>query len=165
MKFTITIKYYCVSFAVAALCWGILSLANIEFINVIFFLTAFTWHFALMTPGLKEKVIKNHHKLSFLSVIVRANHYLQMFINLKKINFSSSLVRAISPAIFTFLLFMVGGNGNILFTLLGSFCFELSFLLVKFKTSLYKELDFSLSGHTSDQDIPPAIPSEGNNHE
>ena len=162
-KLSLHARYYLISFANLGICWGVLALLNIDFLNVIFFLTAFVWHFALVTPGLKEKVMTHHHKLSFLAVVVRLNHYLQLFINVKKVPFSSSFVRALSPAAFTFLLFIVGGGGNLLFTLLGSFCFEVIYLLVKTKTTLFSEA--SPLVHIGDQEIAPAIPSAEKSHE
>lgn len=162
-KLSLHAKYYLMSFLNLGVCWGILALLNIDFLNVIFFLTAFVWHFALVTPGLKEKVMTHHHKLSFLAVVVRLNHYLQLFINLKKVPYSSSFIRALSPVTFTFLLFILGGGGNLLFTLLGSFCFEVIYLIIKKKTSWFEES--TLLVHTNDSEIPPAIPSAEKNHE
>ncbi len=134
-KLSAKARYYIISFLNLAVCWGVLYLLNLEFLDIIFFLTAFIWHFALATPGLKEQVLTSSNRYSFLAVVVRVNHYLQIFINLKKIPFSSSLIRAISPAIFTLLLFIVGGRGNILFTLLGSFCFEVVYVMTKKQVS------------------------------
>jgi hypothetical protein len=156
-KLSILAKYYLISFINLGLCSAILLVINVEFINLIFFLTAFVWHFALQTPGLKEKVMTNHHRLSFLAVVVRVNHYLQVFINLKNIPYATSFIRAISPAMFIFLLFILGGSGNILFTLLGSFCFEVVYVIVKKKSSPLV--------HISDLDIPPAIPTVEKSHE
>ena len=162
MKFSATAKFYAFSFLSAGIIWGILTLCQVEFVNQIFFLTAFVWHFALLTPGLKEKVMTKHHKLSFLAIIVRFNHYLQVFINLKRLPFASSFIRALSPALFTFLLFIVGGNGNILFTFLGSFCFEAIYLILKNKTNYLAETNVTIIPleRTVDLDTPPAIPSE-----
>ena len=157
-KLSIHAKYYIVSFFIVGICWMILSLLQVEFVNITFFLTAFIWHFALLTPGLKEKVMTNHHKLSFLAIVVRMNHYLQIFINVKRFPHSPSFIRGLSPAIFTFLLFVLGGNGNILFTILGSVCFEASYLMIIKKTG-----DFSSNPlvRRDDQDTPPVIPSAG----
>lgn len=165
MKLTPTVKFYGVSFSTAAIFWGLLALVQVEFINIIFFLTAYIWHMALLTPGLKDTVMTNHHKLSFLAIIVRGNHYLQIFINLKRLPFASSFIRAISPALFTFLLFLVGGTGSILFTLLGSFFYEVIYLLVKNKTKLYESPAFNPLAHINDLDTPPAIPNAEKNHE
>lgn len=160
MKLTTVAKFYAVSFSFAGIFWAILALCQVDFSSIIFFLTAYVWHFALVTPGLKESVLKNNYRFSFLTVIVKANHYLQLFINLKRIPFSSSLIRAISPALFTFLLFIVGGSGNILFTLLGSFCFELVYLIVKKNTKLYDMPEFNPLVHINDPGIQPVIPNE-----
>jgi hypothetical protein len=165
VKLSTTSKFYSISFSAAGIFWLILSLCKIEFTNIIFFLTAFVWHLALLTPELKEKVMINHHKLSFLAVVVRMNHYLQIFINLKRVPYGPSFVRAISPALFTFLLFIVGGNGNILFTLLGSFFFELVYQIVKKKTHLYDRPVFNPLAHINDLGTPPVIPNAETNHE
>ncbi|MBC7430011.1 MAG: hypothetical protein H7336_15460 [Bacteriovorax sp.] len=165
MKLTTTSKYYTISFLFAGIFWSLLQLCQIEFPNIIFFLTAYVWHFALVTPGLKENVMTKHHKLSFLAVVVRMNHYLQIFINLKRIPYGSSIIRAISPAIFTFILFVVGGTGNILFTLLGSFCFELVYQIVKKKTKLYDSQSLNPLEHISDLNTPLVILNEEKIHE
>lgn len=155
-------KYYIISFTNLAVCFGIISLIDVNFVDQIFFLTAFVWHFSLQTPGLREKVMTNHHKLSFLAVVVRLNHYLQIFINIKKLPYASSFIRAISPALFTFLLFILGGHGNIILTLLGSLCFEVVYVIVKKKTDFF---GVSPLVHTGDQDTPPAIQNVKKNHE
>lgn len=161
-KLSILSKYYIISFLNLGICFGIIYLAGINFLDQVFFLTAFVWHFSLQTPGLKERVMTNHHKLSFLAVVVRVNHYLQIFIHAKHLPNASSVIRAISPALFTFLLFILGGHGNILFTLLGSFCFEVVYVLVKKKTSMFGVNPLM---HTNDQDTPPAIPNVEKTHE
>ncbi len=151
-------KYYLVFLVTVILSWGLLSLFNIEFLNQIFFLMAFVWHFALMTPSLKQKVLTSYHRLSFLAVVVRIDHYLHLFIKLKKVPFEASFIRSFSPLFFTFILFVLGGNGNLLFTLLGSLLFEVIYL------SLYKKWTSPLVSK-DDLEIPPAIPSEEINHE
>ena len=161
-KLSILSKYYILSFVNLGIFFGIISLLDVHFVDQIFFLTAFVWHFSLQTPGLKEKVMKNHHKLSFLAVVVRLNYYLQIFINIKRLPYAPSLIRAISPALFTFLLFILGGQGNIIFTLLGSLCFEVMYVIVKKKTNTF---GVSPLKNINDQDILPAIPSAEKTHE
>lgn len=165
MKLALTTKFYALSLFAAAVFWILLSLCQIEFVNIIFFMTAYIWHFALLTPGLKEQVMTKHHKLSFLSIIVRGNHYLQVFINLKRLPYSSSFIRTISPVLFTFLLFLLGGTGSILFTLLGSLCFEVIYLVIKKKTKIYDVPEFNPLAHINDLNIPPAIPNEEKSRE
>lgn len=165
-KLSIHSQYYLLSFLNLAIFWGILTIFQIEFINIIFFLTAYVWHFSLQTPGLKEKVMTNHHKLSFLAVVVRVNHYLQLFINVKRLPYASSFIRAISPASFTFLLFILGGAGNIAFTLLGSFCFEVMYIVLKKKTAIFSsKISSSLLANKDDLNTPPAIPNAEKTHE
>ena len=165
MKLTSKVKFYAISFATASLFWGLLALGQIEFINIVFFLTAYIWHMALLTPGLKEDVMTKHHRLSFLAIIIRGNHYLQIFIHLKWLPYASSFIRAISPVLFTLLLFIVGGNGSILFTLLGSIMYEVIYLVVKNKTKLYEKSDINPLVHINDLDIPPVIPSAESDRE
>jgi hypothetical protein len=161
-KLSILSKYYIVSFANLAVWYGLISLIGVYFVDQIFFLTAFVWHFALQTPGLREKVMTNHHKLSFLAVIVRLNHYLQIFINIKRLPYASSFIRAISPVLFTLLLFLLGGHGNVLFTLIGSFCFEVVYVYVKKRTDFF---GVSPLAHTGGPDTPPTIPNVEKTHE
>ncbi len=154
-------RYYLVFLVTVVLSWGLLSILNVEFLNQIFFIMAFVWHFALMTPDLKQKVFASYHRLSFLSVVIRVDHYLHLFIKIEKIPFGSSLIRGLSPLLFTFILFVLGGNGNLLFTLLGSVLFESIYLAVykKWKKDSIPLVD------RDDSEIPPAIPSEEINHE
>ena len=161
-KLSILAKYYIISFVNLGMCFGVIYLVGTHFVNQIFFLTAFVWHFALQTPGLKEKVMTNHHKLSFLAVVVRLNYYLQLFINIKRLPYASSLIRAISPALFTLLLFILGGQGNIIFTLLGSLCFEVIYMLVKKNTDVF---GVNPLGNTIGLDTPPTIPNVEKTHE
>lgn len=109
---------------------------------------AFIWHFALMVPEIKEKVLSGKIRYSFLGVTVRMNHYLQVFLPANKIPFGASLVRALSPLLFSFVLLVAGGTGNILFTLLGSFVFEVIYLALK--------------GRRETPEIPKVIPNEEN---
>ena len=155
-KLSILSKYYIITFTNLGIFFGIVYLSDTHFVNQIFFLTAYVWHFALQTPGLREKVMTNHHKLSFLAMVVRLNHYLQIFINAKRLPYASSFIRAISPASFTFLLFILGGQGNIIFTFLGSLCFEVIYVLVKKKTNYF---GVSLLKNINDQGTPPTIPN------
>lgn len=159
-RLTLLSQYYIISMVGLIVGWSLLSLIELDFINTVFFMTAYVWHFALVTPGLREKVLIHNHKFSFLSVAVRINYYLQLFINIKKIPFSTSLVRALSPCIFTFLLFIFGGSGNLLFTLLGSFCFECIYLSTRRFTKGFIPL-----GDIAFQEIPPVIPNEENSLE
>jgi hypothetical protein len=154
-KLSLRAKYYLLSFVNVGFFCAILLLLQIEFINIIFFLTSYVWHFSLQTPGLKEQVMTKHHKLSFLAVVVRVNHYLQLFINIKRLPYASSFIRALSPALFTFMLFILGGAGNMLFTFLGSLCFEVMYQILKKKMDGFSPNPLV---HTSDQDTPPVIP-------
>lgn len=165
-KLSVKARYYIISFLNLGVCWGVMALFNVDFLNLIFFLTAFIWHFALLTPGLKDQVLTKHDRYSFLAVAVRINHYLQIFIDPKKIPYASSVIRAISPVLFALLLFLVGGRGNLIFTLLGSLCFEVVYVIVKKKTNaLQTDSVTSPLEHINDLDTPPAIPSAEKNHE
>ena len=148
-------KYYLISMISFFLFWSIFSVLNFEFINMLFFLMSYVWHFALLTPGLKEKMLTKKQRFSFINVVVRINYYLQLFIKIKKVPFGPSIVRALSPALFTFILMVVGGSGNIIFTLLGSVCFEVThYFITKYSKTTLEQLD--------DAETPPAIPSEEN---
>lgn len=149
-------RYYSISMFSFLIWWSVLYLLRIEFINILFFMTSFVWHFTLLTPGLKEKMLTQKQRFSFINVVVRVNYYLQLFIKIKKWSFGSSLVRALSPLIFTLLLVIAGGSGNILFTLMGSLAFETAHYLMTKKT---------IAAGPADPEIPPAIPSAENFHE
>ncbi len=158
--------YYIISMMSFIFFFSILNFINFDFLNVCFFTMSFIWHFALMTPGLTELVLHRKNRLSFLSVVVRVNYYLQLFIRADKIPFKGSMVRAISPVLFSFLLMVLTGNGKILFTLLGSFCFEsVYFLAIKMGWLQNNNLFNLTSTLPDDQEIPPTIPSEESAHE
>lgn len=149
-------RYYLFSMVSFFICWTFFVLLKIEFINTLFFMTSYIWHFTLLTPGLKEKMLTKKQHYSFINMVVRTNYYLQLFIKIEKVPFRSSLIRALSPLLFTFLLMMVGGSGNVFFTLLGSFCFEWTYYLLNKKFT---------SGQQDAAETPPAIPNAENSHE
>lgn len=155
-KLSILARYYIISMFSFFICWSIFSLLHIEFLNTLFFMTSYVWHFTLLTPGLKEKMIIQKQRYSFINVVVRVNYYLQLFIKIEKFPFGPSIVRAISPLSFTFILMVVGGSGNMLFTLLGSVCFEMTHYFLNKKTTLKRP---------DDLEIPPEIPSAESFHE
>lgn len=158
-------RFYIFSFLNLFFSWLILNFLNVEIVNIIFFMTAFVWHFALLTPGLKEQVLGRNQRFSFLTVITKINHYMQLFISFRRYpriaSYGSAIIRAISPLVFTFVLFVFGGGGSILFTLLGSLSFEILY----FFTNKDKKMFFSPLGHTVNPDIPPMIPNEEKSHE
>lgn len=155
-KLSVLTRYYLISMITFLISWGALWLFKVEFVNNLFFITSYVWHFTLLTPGLKEKMLIQKQRLSFINVVVRVNYYLQLFIKIDRFSFGPSIIRAISPLVFTSLLLIVGGSGNILFTILGSVMFEAAqFLLNKKPTST----------PLSDVEIPPAIPNAENSHE
>jgi hypothetical protein len=136
--------------------FGLLSLVGLSFIDLLFFSMAFIWHFALLTPGMKEKMLMNKQRFSFLNVIVRINYYLQLFIKIDRYSFGPAIVRAISPLVFMFFLIVVGGNGNLLFTILGSAAFEISY---------YCFLQKAISGLRDDRESEKEIPNAESFHE
>lgn len=150
-KLSLLSQYYAISIFSFLLWWTVFAVLKIEFINTLFFVTSFVWHFTLLTPGLKEKMLTKKQRFSFINVVVRTNYYLQLFIKIKRFSFGASLVRALSPLFFTLLLVIAGGSGNVLFTILGSVAFETSHYLL---TRKFNEV---LPG---DAEIPPAIPNE-----
>ena len=156
MKVSALSRYYFFSFVTLAIIWLVLSLMDVNFLDIVFFVTAFVWHFSLLAPGLKEKILATNQKYSFISVMVRVNHYLQLFINLKKVPHSSAFVRAISPFLFCLFLLVFGGCGNLLFTLLGSLCFEILYLVIR---KYIGEAPSPLL-HTDGPEIPPTIQHE-----
>ncbi len=130
MKLTINTKYYFVSIFFGLLFWFVLSLLGVEFINSIFFTMAYIWHFAFLAPEMKDYALKSKNKFSLLTVVFKLNFYLQMFIRYEAFPYTPSFVRAVSPLIFTFVLYLFGGSGNLIFTFLGSIAFEFVYFLV-----------------------------------
>ena len=146
-------KYYLITFSSLGLMWAIFYLMNFEFMYIVFFIMSYVWHLALTVPGLKDRVLVSYHRLSFLSVIIRLNHYLQMFIKLKNIPYQTSIIRMLSPLIFTLVISVIVGQGSLLFTVLGSIFFEVIYIFVTKNT-------FNLLSGPSVQDTPPKIPNE-----
>lgn len=155
-RLSVLARYYITSMISFFIFWGILALLGIDYLNTLFFVLAFIWHFTLLTPGLKEKMLVSKQRFSFLNVVVRINYYLQLFIKIEKVPNGAAIVRALSPLAFTFLLMVLGGNGNILFTVLGSVCFEFSYYLVNRKPTL---------APPTNPETPPAIPNAESFHE
>jgi len=67
--------------------FGFLNLLNVFYNNQLFFMVGYIWHFTLMTPGMKEKMLIKKQRFSFLNIIVRVNYYLQLFIKTSKVPF------------------------------------------------------------------------------
>lgn len=145
-------KYYLQFILSFLVIFGLWNLVGISYVNQLFFMVTYIWHFTLLTPGLKEKMLTRKQRFSFLNVIVRVNYYLQLFIKTDKVPFGlgPALVRAISPLLFIFFLKVVGGNGDVLFALLGSFLFEAIYFFLNRKP---------ISAPPSDPETPPVIPS------
>ena len=127
-KLSLLSRYYIVTGLTFVVVWSVFSLLEIEFVDNLFFTTTYIWHFSLATPGLREKVMASSHKMSFISLVVRVNYYLQLFIRFEKIPYRPSLIRAFSPLLFILLLKVIGGRGNILFGLMSSLIFESVYL-------------------------------------
>ena len=157
MKLSELSRYYLINFGSIIILWTFLLLIDIDVINITFFILGFIWHFALLAPGIKEKILTHKNRFSFLTIAIKTNYYLQMFIPVEKIPYGPSIVRAISPFIFSSILFVVGASGNLLFPLMGSACFEIIYLFTHRKIKI-KE-------HKDDPEIPPVIPSEESVHE
>jgi hypothetical protein len=155
-KFSDLSRYYFISILSFLVLWTIFYALKVEFINGLFFTTSFVWHFTLLTPGIREKVLSKKQRFSFLTVIIRINYYLQLFIKIKNFKYGPAVIRAISPFLFTLILVVAGGSGNLLFTLLGSAFFE-SVYSNTFKKVILERPD--------DLETPPMIPIEENSHE
>lgn len=155
-KLSILSRYYIISMLSFFIWWAVLYGLKIEFINILFFMTSFVWHFTLLTPGLKEKMLVKKQRFSFINVVVRVNYYLQLFIKIKKLEFGPSIIRALSPLFFTLVLVIAGGSGNVLFTMMGSIAFETAHYLMNKRIT---------SVRPDDSEIPPAIPSAESSRE
>ncbi len=130
--------YYFISLFSAVIYWLVFNLINIDFVNIVFFLLAYIWHFSLLVPGALEYAFKSKSKLSLYVIAIKANYYLQIFSKKFTFKFQAAMVRAISPLMFTGLLLILGGSGNLLFTLLGSLFFELTHYWLIEKAITYK---------------------------
>lgn len=106
-------------------------LVDFSFPNAVFFLLAYAWHFTLETPGAKEMWVKSKKRYSFVAMVFRFNHYLQIYAIQFENKFPAfirrfrpSIVRSLSPLLFAVILLFFGGHGNLFFVLLGSLFFE-----------------------------------------
>lgn len=125
-------QYYSIHFSVLILTLILFQFFNLLFENQIFFVMAYVWHFTLLTPGAKEMMLKSKRKYSFISIIFKMNHYLQIaFVSIqhkfpnKIVMIKASLLRALSPFLFCTILLFFGGRGDLVFVILGSLFFEL----------------------------------------
>lgn len=126
MKTSALTRYYLIYLIEIVLIWGVMSLVGIDFYFIIFLMVGFVWPMTLMTPRLKDKVYQTGGRFSFLTVVYKLNHFLQMLINKKNIWYVSSLIRLISPLLFIVLVNIFGGNGEFLPIFIGWFLFEVS---------------------------------------
>lgn len=131
MKSSAIFRYYAFFFVELLLLWGILSLLSVEFYNIVFFMLAYIWHLTLLTPKLRDQVLTTHNRFSFLSVVIKLNYYLMIFINKKNNPIISSIIRALSPFMFITLINSLGGYGNLYWVVFGSVIIELSYIIYK----------------------------------
>ncbi len=131
-------KYYLIHFSVMGIWFAIGSFYSFLLINIVFFMLAYTWHFTLETPGARDVWLKSKKRYSFVAIIFKLNHYLQVYsVHLEKklpnffMRYKSSIVRSVSPMAFCIVLLFFGGSGNIFFVLLGSLIFEMCQALFK----------------------------------
>lgn len=130
--------YYFVSLFMAIVYWLLLTLIDLDFVNIVFFLLAYIWNFSLLVPGALEYAFKSKSKLSLYVIAIKFNYYLSLFTKKYEFKFHNSIVRSISPALFTLLLLLIGGSGNVLFALLGSLIFEVTNLFIIERVTKYK---------------------------
>lgn len=164
MKFTTNTKYYFLSIVFGFISWLILSLFNVEFINAIFFTMAYIWHFAFLAPEMKDYALKSKNKFSLLAVVFKLNFYLQMFIRYETFPYTASFVRAVSPLIFTFVLYLFGGSGNLIFAFLGSIIFEIVYFNV-LKKIIGKKDDGEIHQVFQNAEIVPEQTQNYDNHQ
>jgi hypothetical protein len=118
-------RYYFFSLILLMLMSFIFFITDISYNYFIFFILAYIWHFALAMPDLKRKVLTTYHKLSFLAVIVRFDHYLHIFIPYKGNRILNSIVTAFSPLCFALMLSLFSNSVSFIFTIFGSLVFEI----------------------------------------
>lgn len=125
-------QYYLFHFIVMGIYFLMNNLLDYPFTNTVFFLLAYAWHFTLETPGAKETWLKSSKRFSFIVMVFRFNHYLQIYaVHFEKkipkliFKYKGGLVRAVSPLLFASILLFFGGHGNLFFVLLGSLIFEI----------------------------------------
>ncbi len=130
--------YMLMHLSFAAICFFAFQLLNLNFQDSIFFLLSYLWSFTLLTPGLRDQILKKKNSYSFTSIVFRTNHYLQMLTLSyeKKIpeylrKYRNAFTRFLSPFIFALILMLMGGDGSLVFLVLGIVFFELVQLLFK----------------------------------
>lgn len=131
MKTSALTRYYLIYLIEIILVWGVLSIVGIDFYFIIFLMVGFVWPMTLLTPKLKDKVYNSQGRFSFITIVYRMNHFLQMLINKKNIWYVTSVIRLISPILFIALINIFGGNGEFLPVLIGWFLFEVSHFVFK----------------------------------
>jgi hypothetical protein len=117
-------RYYLFSLLLLMLISFVFYVTDVGYNYFIFFILSYVWHFALAMPDLKRKVLTTYHKLSFLSVIIRFDHYLHVFIPNKGNRILRSFITSISPLCFALMLSIFSNSVSFVFTILGSIVFE-----------------------------------------
>lgn len=161
LKITERSKYYFFTFSILMVWWGVFTIIELPFSDLFFFLTAYIWHLALVTPGLRDTVLRTHGKLSFLGLMVRLNYYLQLFINFKNLAYAPSFIRAISPLLFTLVLYVLGGSASVVYTIFGSLVFEVTYFFYK---KIYKQERTNLLERKVNPETPKEKMSEETSH-
>ena len=123
--------YYSLHFSILILTLISFQLFELLFENQIFFIMAYVWHFTLLTPGAREMMLKSNRKFSFISLVFKMNHYLQIaFVSIqhkfpqKIVNIKAPILRALSPFFFCAILIFFGVRGELFVVVLGSILFE-----------------------------------------
>lgn len=124
----------CVSF--------LLAFIEIELIDILYYISGFSWNYALNAPKIRKKVAKYKYRFSFIKFLYKFNRLLDLkILVIVKNKFNSPTVlklyylhRIFIPVLFLLIIFLISGLGNPLYALLGSLIFEvLYFLLIKNK--------------------------------
>jgi hypothetical protein len=110
---------------------------KLDIMNTLFFTLGFSWNMAIVTPGLEERSAEGKYRFSFLRFVITINNYLKQLLSTW---ISKSLIRTISPLLFSFSLSLITSDGYFVLSIVGSLSFE--FIYYFSKEYLVKEKFF-----------------------
>ena len=107
--------------------------------DIILFSIAYLWHCVLNTPEdcWEDYLKKRRYRFSSIRMVLLLHRYLEkeMAVFLRY----PPLIRFISPSVFNLLIMSLAGQGNFLYSLAGSFIFEVTFHLLNKKNCILKK--------------------------
>jgi hypothetical protein len=109
----------------------ILTILQTDFFKLLFFSVAYCWHMALTVPGMRQKVENKSYRFSIVKLIFQWNDVGEKIFNTSQSKILTGLLRACGPLFFLLAICLLAQTQitTIFYGLLGSFIFEIVFLI------------------------------------